>query len=142
VKKTLAKQGFTLIELMVVVAIIGILAAIGLATFSGAQAKARNARIKADVKAVQAALEQTYDPQTGTYTTVDGSKFASGSMPANVTVTMGTNNRSYCVFSANDAGLLNTTVETNHGANCTGANSNGCITTVTPYTRFCMRSMQ
>ena len=141
-KKTIFRKGFTLIELMVVVAIIGILAAIGLATFSGAQAKARNARIKADVKAVQAAMEQTYNPQSGTYTTVDGDGFASGSIPANVTIQMGAGNTSYCVFSSGDAGVLNTTVEETHGANCTGATATGCTNGGTSNNRFCMRSMQ
>ena len=58
--------GFTLIELMVVVAIIGILMAAGIVAFSGAQRNARDARRKADVDAIAKALEQRY-ADTGNY---------------------------------------------------------------------------
>ena len=52
--------GFTLIELLVVISIIGILVAIGAASFSAAQKGARDAKRRADMKAVQIALEQYY----------------------------------------------------------------------------------
>lgn len=52
--------GFTLIELMVVVAIIGILMAAGIIAFSGAQRNARDAKRRADVDAISKALEQYY----------------------------------------------------------------------------------
>jgi len=51
-------KGFTLIELLVVIAIIGILASLTLANFSGAQARARDAQRKNDLKVVRDALEQ------------------------------------------------------------------------------------
>lgn len=51
------RRGFTLIELLAVVSIIAILSAIGLATFSGSQKRARDARRMADLETVRSALE-------------------------------------------------------------------------------------
>lgn len=52
--------GFTLVELLVVMAIMGILAVITLANFSTSQAKGRDAQRKSDLKQVSIALEAYY----------------------------------------------------------------------------------
>ena len=54
------RQGFTLLELLVTISIIGILIAVGSVSFSTAQKRGRDSRRQADMKAVQAALEQYY----------------------------------------------------------------------------------
>ena len=51
------KKGFTLIELMVVVAIIGILALLGLRVYSGQQDKAKEALVKANAGTIQTLIQ-------------------------------------------------------------------------------------
>lgn len=70
------RNGFTLIELMVVVAIIGILTALVTVNLSDARERARDVQRKTDLKAIQGALElykndqlpQSY-PATATWQT-------------------------------------------------------------------------
>ncbi|MBU4208284.1 MAG: prepilin-type N-terminal cleavage/methylation domain-containing protein, partial [Proteobacteria bacterium] len=52
-----SKKGFTLIELMVVVAIIGVLALLGLRLYTGQQEKAKNALIKANCGTIQTLIQ-------------------------------------------------------------------------------------
>lgn len=61
------QRGFTLLELLVVVSIIGILIAMIAAGFSTAQSRSRDARRRGDVKAVQNAFEQFYANNSGSY---------------------------------------------------------------------------
>jgi len=52
-----SKKGFTLIELMVVVAIIGVLALLGLRLYTGQQQKAKNSIVKANAGTVQTLIQ-------------------------------------------------------------------------------------
>ncbi|MFY9228559.1 MAG: fibronectin type III domain-containing protein [Candidatus Microsaccharimonas sp.] len=63
---SMSKRGFTLVELVVVIAVIGILAAITLIGFSRYQADGRDARRATSVSAISEALEKYYD-QNGEY---------------------------------------------------------------------------
>jgi len=60
-----ASKGFSLIELLVVVAIISILATIGVSSFSSAQKKGRDTTRKSDLKGVASALENYYADNNG-----------------------------------------------------------------------------
>lgn len=57
-------SGFTLIELIVVIAIIGILIALLMANFAGVRERGRDAQRKSDLKQIQKALEMYKDAQT------------------------------------------------------------------------------
>jgi len=57
---TKTRDSFTLIELLIVVAIIGILAAIAVPNFLNAQTRSKLARVYADLKAESTALEMYY----------------------------------------------------------------------------------
>jgi prepilin-type N-terminal cleavage/methylation domain-containing protein len=65
-KKYITRSGFTLVELMVVVSVIGILSAIVYANFGSARAAARDDVRKSALKEVQLAL-QLYKAQYGVY---------------------------------------------------------------------------
>ena len=74
-------QGFTLIELLVVISIIAILAVIGIAIFSGAQARARNAKRREDISAIAKALEVNRSPVSIAYTSLSPTWFGGGAYP-------------------------------------------------------------
>lgn len=50
-------QGFTIVELLIVIVVIGILALLVITTYSGIQAKARNSKRSSDIATVQTQLE-------------------------------------------------------------------------------------
>lgn len=67
--KNLYRRGFTLLELLVVISIIGILITMGAVAFSTAQQRGRDAKRRADAKAVQNAFEQYYSQNASVYST-------------------------------------------------------------------------
>ncbi len=62
------EKGFTIVELLIVIVVIGILAALVVTTFSGIQKKARDSERQTDIKAVHSQLE-AYFAQNGRYPT-------------------------------------------------------------------------
>lgn len=64
------QAGFTIIELLIVIAIIGILATLVLTNFQGAQAKGRDTVRKNDINSVYQKLEEFYN-ENGSYPNSD-----------------------------------------------------------------------
>lgn len=63
--KQVIKQGFTIIELLIVIAIIAILALLVLNNFQGAQAKARDSQRRTDINNIHGKLEEYYNEKGG-----------------------------------------------------------------------------
>ena len=63
------QSGFTIVELLIVIIVIGILATLVLVTFTGIQQSARNTQRQTDIKAVASHLE-TYNAKNSFYPTV------------------------------------------------------------------------
>ena len=82
----LRPRGFTIIELLVVLAIIGLMTALGFALFSEARAKSRDAKREKDIKVLQDALA-IYVTNAGTYpVTSSGEIYLTGSDAVSVTL--------------------------------------------------------
>ena len=64
------QSGFTIVELLIVIVVIGILAAIVITTFTGVQKKGRDADRKSDINAIYSQVE-VYFAQEGKYPTLD-----------------------------------------------------------------------
>jgi type IV pilus assembly protein PilE len=75
-------SGFTIVELLIVIVVIGILAALVITTYNGIQQKARDTERKTDINAVHGQVE-AYNAQNGKYPTlanVNDSTFRSANM--------------------------------------------------------------
>jgi type IV pilus assembly protein PilA len=75
-------QGFTIVELLIVIVVIGILALLVITTYSGIQAKARNSKRQTDIQSLQTQLE-AYFSQNGFYpsrTDMNGSAWLNTNM--------------------------------------------------------------
>ena len=75
-------EGFTLVELLVVIAVIGLLASIVLVSMGSARQKARDARRQADIRQIGTAMELFYSD--------NGEKYLSTTGGANAVTAIGT----------------------------------------------------
>lgn len=64
-------KGFTLIEVLVAATIVAVLAAVGLASYSSATKRSRDAKRRSDIEQIRAALEM-YRTDTGSYVVSSG----------------------------------------------------------------------
>lgn len=70
-RKSVSRLGFTITELLIVIVIIGILAAITLVQYNGTQGRARDAQRRTDIANITKALEQYY-ADNGSYPVASG----------------------------------------------------------------------
>lgn len=63
------QEGFTIVELLIVIVVIGILAALVITTFTGIQQRARNTERETDIKAIHGQVEAYY-AENGRYPTL------------------------------------------------------------------------
>lgn len=75
--KTTTQRGFTIVELLIVIVVIGILAAITIVAYNGVQQRARDVTRSSDIAGIQKALE-LYRVDNGVYPSVgtDGTGYA------------------------------------------------------------------
>jgi prepilin-type N-terminal cleavage/methylation domain-containing protein len=67
--KKYKNQGFTIVELLIVIVVIGILATLVITTYNGVQSKARDTKRKTDINALQGQVE-AYNTNAGYYPTL------------------------------------------------------------------------
>lgn len=152
--KTIKKQGFTLVELLISVSIIAILSVILVISFSSAQKSGRDQRRISDLKAVQNAAEQfyllngsKYPTSTGVAWTGPGAQLILERFPIDPKSNVGTtvpykvtiNNSAYCIC----AKVENYKYGNSEGNNCTfgeAAISNCKVTPDNCY--FCIKNQQ
>jgi type II secretion system protein G len=72
-----SRSGFTIVELLIVIVVIGILAAIVIVAYTGVQGRAQDAQRQTDIKTIVKALE-VYKLNNGVYPTQNSTPNASG----------------------------------------------------------------
>jgi prepilin-type N-terminal cleavage/methylation domain-containing protein len=76
-------SGFTIVELLIVIVVIGILATLVIVTFTGIQQKGRNSQRQTDINAVQSHVEAFYADK-GYYPTIQQLSDTTTWVPANL----------------------------------------------------------
>lgn len=138
------QAGFSLLELLVVVSIIGILIAVAAAAYSTAQKRGRDAKRRGDVKAMQSALEQYYADNDSSYvdasTANDCSVELAAAMPGGMPVDP-KGDAYLCVNAADSYCACTTALESGNG-NSAAQNCAALTAPAATNTYYCLKNLQ
>lgn len=142
--KRTKRTGFTLIELMVVIVIIGILATLGLVTFQNALKRGRDTKRVGDVKDMASAQEQV-KALNGSYVSntavepcdVASDKIGELDMPQDP----GQIEENYRCYIDSSNFCISAEMEVQNNGNCSGCSSTTAFATANN-DHFCVRSQQ
>lgn len=133
------RSGFTLLELLVVISILGILMAMGAVAFSTAQRKSRDSKRQSDIKVIQNGFEQYY-ADNGSYASAAqgcNAMYAATYFPAGApndpqtaaNYDCGTDTGGYCVCATlEDVGTGNASGRTNNTCTFAAGDDLFCVT--------------
>ena len=91
--------GFTIVELLIVIVVVGVLAAISIVAYNSVQQKAAEAALKSDLRSASTQLETEYI-QAGAYPVSSGSPPAIVHASAGITFTYTSDGQAYCLTAA------------------------------------------
>jgi len=135
------KKGFTLIELLVVISIIGVLVAVAISSYTGAQIKARDARRRSDMKAIQSTMEQYYSTTgANNYATTLSTAFSPLPVPTDPKSAPYTQYATTTYLATSSYCVCATLEETGKG-NASAGSTSGCTWTGT-LNLFCVQNQQ
>lgn len=142
-------KGFTLLELLVTISIIGILMGIGSVSFSTAQKKGRDSRRQGDMKAIQKSLEEYYAlaNEYPDSVTSGGSIAYSGNTLMNLVPFDPKNSGdyvydTYTVSATNDSYCICATLDNLGSGNADGTGAAGVCSYVADGDYFCVSNQQ